>query len=308
MRPILRIGLYLVLGVLWPIAFILGLFAIILIRETANAIAEVSAAGQWSPTQTWLALGFVLVGIVGALLARGLVLLTDEPLKLLRNFSASELVELRDHPRSKRYSLFLPPFKITNKVGFRREPVATSLFEVVFMDRREELEALLFEGFQRHGKLIGIGRPREHLGAGRVLATDDTWQELIADLLPRAQWVILIPSTNEGTLWEVELLKRENHLANTVVILPQQTIIEGEKGGWLKPNTQSKIDLSDWRQDAEEALARAGYVFHSLNENAWALVFDDDGVQRRAQEFRVENMTPFWVFMAELEATRQPTG
>ncbi|MEZ5997532.1 MAG: hypothetical protein R3B98_02425 [Hyphomonas sp.] len=307
MRIALRTGLYLVLAVLWPVTILAGCLALVLANETRLLIQEFIAHDVPFTQTTYLFIGAIIFLVfLCVMLVWGLRQLIREPLKMLRNLSAAELIEIRDDGDARPFSLFLRPFRITNQIGYNPNPVPATLTELTFGTRRHELEEVLADGFWTYGELIGIGQPREHLGAGRIFATDETWQALIASLLPRARWVVLIPSTTMGTMWEIETLRAERHLAKTIVILPQTTLgdADGVTQGFLGAGQQA-VDISAWRRDADAALEQAGYRVKSTTTDGLAIQFGPDGVERRAQPFRMEDMAAFWQFVDDLERERQ---
>ncbi len=66
--------------------------------------------------------------------------------------------------------------------------------------------------FERHGPVIAIGKPGEHLaspGAARMYLTDDTWQGAILAEMERAQAVVMQPAPSDGVRWELMHLREK---------------------------------------------------------------------------------------------------
>ncbi len=74
--------------------------------------------------------------------------------------------------------------------------------------------------FERHGPVIAIGKPGEHLaspGAARMYLDDATWQQAILTEMERAQAVVMQPAPSEGVRWELTTI-REKVAPNRVLL------------------------------------------------------------------------------------------
>jgi len=74
--------------------------------------------------------------------------------------------------------------------------------------------------FEKHGPVIAIGKPGEHLaspGAARMYLNDATWQDAILTELERAQAVVIQPAPSEGVHWELSTVREK--VAPTRVLL-----------------------------------------------------------------------------------------
>ena len=66
--------------------------------------------------------------------------------------------------------------------------------------------------FERHGPVIAIGKPGEHLaspGAARMYLNDANWQEAILCEMERAQAVVIQPAPSEGVRWELNHIREK---------------------------------------------------------------------------------------------------
>jgi hypothetical protein len=83
-----------------------------------------------------------------------------------------------------------------------------------------EFETLLSEALAPDLPLIALGRPGEHIGAGRLPVADEDWREVFQHLIRSAKWVVMIPSDEGETRWEVEQLVTQGYLNKTIFIMP----------------------------------------------------------------------------------------
>ena len=66
--------------------------------------------------------------------------------------------------------------------------------------------------FERHGPVIAIGKPGEHLaspGAARMYLDDASWQDAILREMERAQAVVIQPAPSEGVRWELSTIREK---------------------------------------------------------------------------------------------------
>ena len=124
------------------------------------------------------------------------------------------------------FVLYLRPFASTDQISEThanvvpiRGGVGAPTAHLVGEDRLE-FEAVIETALGKFGPLIALGEPMEHMGAGRIKVTDETWQEAVRLLLDKARLVVLLPSSREGTLWEVDQILASDVKAKTLVIDP----------------------------------------------------------------------------------------
>jgi hypothetical protein len=123
------------------------------------------------------------------------------------------------------FFLYLRPFASTGGVQIVRSitprrvrgGVVTGVLEVCWND----LEALLAKCLEPHGPLIGLGRPGEQIGAGRITSDEESWQKLVTALAANARLLFLLPALDSGTRWEMDLVfSQPGLLGKTIFIVP----------------------------------------------------------------------------------------
>jgi len=125
-----------------------------------------------------------------------------------------------------RFSLFLRPFSVTRKLSV---PNPNHKFNFLWPDAVGELsvvdlETLLSDAFTLDAPLIGLGKPGEATGAGRIETSEEVWQREIKKLAFAAESILVIPSISEGTRWEIEFLKESHLLSKCIFVMPPQRI------------------------------------------------------------------------------------
>jgi hypothetical protein len=150
------------------------------------------------------------------------------------------------------YTLYLRPFASTDAI--RKEVMMAQSWigagaQVASLGGTVdfELEAQLEKALRSIGPLVALGQPLEHVGAGRIAVTEETWKDAVMLLAKGARLIVLLPSARAGTLWEIDHLF-ESGLAGRTVILDAPN---AERGG--------RFDQSqEWAQ-LREAFAARGY-------------------------------------------------
>jgi hypothetical protein len=136
------------------------------------------------------------------------------------------LRDLRADPQAKvpDFYLYLRAFETTGKL---RVPlylrVRRKCFWVYQRLVTDDLESYTSLSVRSVAPLVALGRPGENIGAGRILTGDDCWQADIVTLMKRAKGILLIPSDREGTVWEMDALKREELFSKVVFVMPPHT-------------------------------------------------------------------------------------
>jgi hypothetical protein len=90
-----------------------------------------------------------------------------------------------------------------------------------------DLETVLAYSIAPTLPLVALGKPGEHLGAGRIQTTDEHWQEEILRLMQGARLILIIPSHRAGTLWEIATLQNGGFLDKTIFIMPPELDFHG---------------------------------------------------------------------------------
>jgi len=92
-----------------------------------------------------------------------------------------------------------------------------------------DLETMIAYSIAPTLPLLALGKPGEHLGAGRIQTTDEHWQEEILHLMQTARLILIIPSHRAGTLWEIATLRNGGFLDKTIFIMPPEMEFHGGK-------------------------------------------------------------------------------
>ncbi|MEM9667797.1 MAG: hypothetical protein AAF950_02655 [Pseudomonadota bacterium] len=121
------------------------------------------------------------------------------------------------------YVLYLRPFSSTDamsEVKISTIQVQTGTKHLIFGTDNLEFETQIERAVRPIGTMVGLGRPLEHEGAGRITLSDDIWKEAISALMANAELIIMLPSPDGGTRWEVETLLGSELMRKTVIIDP----------------------------------------------------------------------------------------
>ncbi len=148
-------------------------------------------------------------------------------------FAAKIFEQLRSGKQAEAFSLFLRPFNFTGQAASgdliagalqqRAGSASRYLSNVAF-----DLEAPLSKATAKMAPLVCLGRPLDHVGAGRILVPDENWKEAIHQLIEHARCVFIIPSTRPGTLWEIDRLVESGVIRKCVFIDLPDSKVAGE--------------------------------------------------------------------------------
>ncbi|MFM0075269.1 hypothetical protein PQQ86_29355 [Paraburkholderia sediminicola] len=128
------------------------------------------------------------------------------------------------------FFIYLRPFDSTNKYKIKSKVVPFELEQFEY-DGYDDIERLTARALKATLRIIALGNPGEHRGAGRALTTEQDWQRVALGLIKHATFIFVIPSYHLGTLWEVKQIVEGNYLNKTIFITPPSK--EGDYSGAL---------------------------------------------------------------------------
>lgn len=206
-----------------------------------------------------------------------------------------------DRPQPYHYYLYLRPFSSTGKIPVLLKSKTCSYKTTPVSQKKRshtnvwgDLETTIAEAIEPLGTFLALGRPGEHIGAGRVLTDDLHWKDEFSHLAHGAIQILVVPSTHPGTIWELhQLLSDPNLLRKTIFILPPKYSLRS--CDWYHPYIDiNKFDLGESggnrgeavRSDAIASMKELGIEFYD-NENGLFL--------RIAASRQILAILPLWV-------------
>lgn len=168
------------------------------------------------------------------------------------------------------YTLYLRPFASTGAFESVGMGVGTPGTVGAMMGAKIELEAQVERAVRPLGPLVALGRPLEHIGAGRIEVGEDNWRQAAQLLMSNARLLVMLPSSRHGTLEEIEMLMDTGLIERTVLIDP--------------PNIERSKDFdhaSEWRH-VQAAFAKRGFEVPAETRLGRLLFYGD----RRAPLFK----------------------
>ncbi|MEL6323145.1 MAG: hypothetical protein AAFQ84_02820 [Pseudomonadota bacterium] len=216
---------------------VFSLAAMLIVIGFSTVLAVWAAA---RPAFGALAALLLFGGILGAglILAEGLRLLFLLFGQWRRDLAAAQIHDalLAGETPTAPFVLYLRPFSSTNALARTTDtvvpipqaelPGGPKVFAIG--TDRIEFEATIEASVRKTGTMIGLGRPLEHIGAGRIPVDDETWQDTVARLMEHAKLIVLLPSPAGGTRWEVDRLLSSDLMTKTVIVDPPNLASERE--------------------------------------------------------------------------------
>ncbi len=188
-----------------------------------------------------------------------------------RDLRAQQLCDalLDGQPPTEPFVLYLRPFASTDQIDAE---VAKSVrvsgptgTQVVFATDRIEFEEQIEKALRPFGLLVGLGRPLEHIGAGRIVVSDEIWKQAISAMMDHSELIVLLPSSIGGTSWEVGELMKSGRMNKTIVVDPPNA------AGARRPDYNP---AAEWR-NIKAAFGGGGYDLPDDDPDGLLLYFGD---------------------------------
>ena len=266
---------------------------------------------QWTSNFGWIAFYVVIIGyftIVLLIECIGFIVKKRERIRRQksRDDLAASIAKLRktaipNKGRQHNYFLYLRPFSSTGKIKIKLKSknyyhrVSGYKAKAYITDVWGDLETTLAEAVEPLGTFLALGKPGEHLGAGRVFTDDSHWRDEFFRLAHGAKGILIVPSTHSGTKWEIEqLLYNPFLLYKTIFIIPPEYhqaffpnshYDETSKFEIENPDINSAIEI---KEDAFNCMNKLGIKL-SRNDAMEGLFLNIDNKRR------VVGRMPFWV-------------
>jgi len=164
-------------------------------------------------------------------------------------------------------ALYLRPFDLTNKLQYFNPNFSVISLSKIKQSGSVELESLLAEALSLSTPLVALGEPGEHIGAGRAFLDEEEWREGFRNLASVAERILIVPSANEGTLWEIAWLKENNLLDKCLFIMPPESLFQ-----YLLA-----VDMSALWDTARSALLDKGITLPEYDEDGMFFTLDSGG-------------------------------
>ena len=166
-----------------------------------------------------------IVGLsaVFSIVGKMLTILADRRQQSERDSRAAKLFStILENESIARYALYLRPFSTTGRlIAPNPQPRWLPILPGYFAHEKTlEFETLLSNALAPDLPLVALGRPGEHIGAGRLAVADDDWQAVFHRMIRDATWIVMIPSHEGETRWEIEQLVTQDYLGKTVFVMP----------------------------------------------------------------------------------------
>jgi hypothetical protein len=235
--------------VLWCIALLTGLLAIIVVVTEMNKVYFIGL----------IAAPFLIVMCLGAF-----YLLYQEAkeaaasYQMRRDKAAITLFEAVESGDQQKFAVFLRPFYTTDKI-YTNQTIMVAQWSGTSMTMQpmmvtHKLEDTLVEAFRSTLPVVALGKPGETFGVGRILVDEDRWQKAAYKLMQRAALLICLPSSRPGSRWEMDQITLNHYLSKTVFIMPPNppSSLKELKEDWdlLKQQVASKgMTIPEYKTD-----------------------------------------------------------
>lgn len=193
------------------------------------------------------------------------------------------------------YVLYLRPFASTDQFSEVAEsgPMVARMADAAGASapttERFELEHQIQRCTKSIGPLVALGQPLEHLGAGRILTTDANWKTVALRLMLQAELIILLPSSREGTLWEIDTILTRDMIRRTIIIDPPN--LERQRAA-------KRYDHAVEWADIQEAFQRHGYALPDETAKGALLSFTSGRRDPDIAPFRMSDARAVRQFLA----------
>lgn len=189
-------------------------------------------------------------------------------------------------------TLYLRPFRITGQLPLDNPRAGALMTPESFAEPRElDLETMIASELSDSLPLVALGEPGEHVGAGRVATSEDDWQDAVKSLAGAAHRILVVPSAQPGTLWELGWLLDNAVLGKTVFLMP--------------PAPRDGADVeADWAS-ATEAARQLGIELPPYDDEGCLFTLDGAGQLLHSASIELYRKDTFERAIANLEEQRR---
>lgn len=192
-----------------------------------------------------------------------------------RDRKATEILVATLNGKVNRFFLYVRPFFLTRRMTIenpvyhsRQRKLLRLLSYRDYQPNRIDLETQIETSLRDEGLLIALGHPGENIGAGRIAASDLEWQTWFKSLAPNAELILVVPSHTDGTKWEIEWLKENNHLQKTIFLMPPKL-------------SASQVDVAVFWNQTGSILGQEGFQLPAYLESGLLFKLDSKGTISR---------------------------
>lgn len=145
------------------------------------------------------------------------------------------------------FALYLRPFAVADRLSFYG--LSTKWGGV-------DLESLIANACRPWGPLLGLGRPGEAIGAGRIYSSDEDWEEMFFRLAEKARSIIVVPAISTCTFLEIEWIKSNGFLSKTIFLMPPTTHLRISEMASLAFTSNHGLSERDYAKNWEDVRVR----------------------------------------------------
>jgi hypothetical protein len=211
---------------------------------------------------------FVIFAVIPGGIAAGLMFLSRKLGQRIYDMEAATLFKEIVEGQRKIFSVFLRPFYVTNKLlEFSRSFYEDDLENPIkfLKSPTSSLEVGIVKAMRWTSPVVGLGRPGEALGVGRILTNEEDWRAAVTGLIDCAEYIFCIPSGHPGTLWEIDHIVEHSFLTKTVFIMPPLPQTFGAWPPWRKKKVGVVGLEEDWANLIVE-MKKRGLSFPKYDE------------------------------------------
>ncbi len=253
------------------------IFYVLSLLWLAGAGAGAAALAMYAPLpdlQLWgVLLSALLIAAAGVTV---LSLTADLYGQRTRDIRAQAIFAALQHGKAPPpYTLYLRPFLSTG--AFSEISPGVAGMPLSGLGGAEiELEAQIESAVRPLGRMVALGLPLEHIGAGRILVDEADWKGAIRLLMKQAKLIIMLPSSRQGTLEEIDMVLGSDLIERTVFIDP--------------PNLARKARFdhaADWKQ-VREAFEARGYSIPADSRAGLLMFFGHERAPRFKERLDID--------------------
>lgn len=160
--------------------------------------------------------------------------------------------------------LYLRPFELDQRIS--TDHSSSNIFDLEQYTRsgKDSLERILGDSIRNNFRLVGFGLPSDSISGFGRLGLHEDWKLKVSELMNKAALILVLPSSNPGTRWEIEELVENKYLSKTIFIMPPSTA-----------KVELEQDLVEhWNSNIEALNRYTGLDFPSYDPKGCIFAFD----------------------------------
>lgn len=221
----------------------------------------------------------IVLGVISAVIGYFVMSYANKEEQIERDSEAKLVFEEQDN---KRFILYLRPFVTTGSLLIKNpyhnewDPTAINrLGENKYID----FETLIIRTKDNFYSFVALGKPQEHIGAGRIETAEDEWFEGFKKLAYNSKLIIMVPGFQPGTFKEFHWLYDNRMFYKCIFVIPPEYVFF------------DKLSANEYWEETKKKILTLGIKLPELFKEGGLCVFKNNKKEFKIICHSLHNLT-----------------